>query len=46
MNCFRQAMQDCRVRKNIPEQTIVTLEQQIDEYEAMLAGFCDDDDGE
>ena len=42
MQCFRDAMADCRKNQNIPEDTINKLEQQIDTYDQMLSGHCDD----
>jgi len=35
MQCFRDAMADCRKNQNIPEETINKLEQQIDTYDQM-----------
>ena len=41
MQCFREAIGDCRKNQNIPEETINNLEAQIDTYDQMLSGHCD-----
>ncbi|KAK7099544.1 uncharacterized protein [Littorina saxatilis] len=45
MQCFRDAMADCRKGGNIPEETIRTLETQMDNYEQMLQNSCGSDSG-
>jgi len=43
MQCFRDAMADCRTNSNIPEDTLTKLESQMDSYDQMLSGYCGSD---